>query len=325
VHSHMASAGSAGLFHKAIIMSGAYALGAGAQSGLAASEAAGSTLANSALTLAGQSCPAPVTADCLRTSIPVAALLATQNSVWPSGPVPTVDGTVLTQPVRDHLIAGTYSQVPVIQGTTRDEWRLFVALDEVTPATVAKPYLGAALTTTNLPDAITGTFPFLAGQAATLAATAYNPALFGNSASVAMGALGTDLLFTCNARLSSRLQKNNASVYVYEFNDSTTPALFPGISFPMGAAHTSELNYLFNVAGRPALTTPQQAVSDSMVSAWSRFAATGNPNPAATHTAWPALGASESVLSFDAVGTTLIPDATFTATHRCSTVWTPGV
>ena len=37
------------------------------------------------------------------------------------------------------------------------------------------------------------------------------------------------------------------------------------------------------------------------------------------------LGTTDSILQFNPVGTTLLPDATFDATHRCSTLWTPGV
>lgn len=316
VHSHLASAGSAGLFHKAIIQSGAYAL-AGAQPTLAQAEATGTALGNAS------QCAAPNdTTACLR-ALPVAALLATQSAAWPSGPVPSVDGAVLTTPVLNRLLAGTHHRVPLIQGTTRDEWRLFVALDEVTPPTVAKPYLGAALTPANYPQAITGTFPFLAASAATLATTAYHPALFDNSPSIALGALGTDLLFACNSRWSSKLQKNTASVYEYEFADDTVPAFIPGRSFPLGAAHTTELNFIFDT-GSSTRTAAQEAVAAAMVGAWARFAATGNPNPAGSN-AWPALGTTESILQFNPVGTTLLPDASFDATHRCSTLWTPGV
>jgi len=314
VHSHLASAGSAGLFHKAIIMSGAYALDG--QSTLAAAESVGTALA-------ATPCPTQ-TAACLRT-IPVTTLLASQSVAWPSGPIPSVDGAVLTTSVKARLQAGTHHRVPLIQGTTADEWRLFVALDELTPPTMAKPYLGAPLNSGNYVSAITGTFPYLAAQAAGLAAGVYPLAAFGNSPSVALGALGTDLLFSCNGRLSSKLQEATANVYAYEFADRTAPAIFPGITFSMGAPHTSELQYLFTLAGKPALSSAQQVVAADMVTKWSRFALTGNPNAAATPTAWPAFGATDSVLSFDAVGTSLVPDATFSTTHRCTTVWTPGV
>jgi para-nitrobenzyl esterase len=309
VHSHLAAAGSAGLFHKAIIMSGAYALDG--QPTLAASEAVGTALGT------GVACPTPQTVECLR-GLPVATLLTAQAAAWPSGPIPSVDGTVLATSVKASLAAQTYNKVPVIQGSTRDEWRLFVALDELGR--------GSALTSANYAAQITTTFPYLAAQAAGLAVGVYPPSAFDGSPSLALGALGTDLLFSCNARVSSKLQKAaGQNVYSYEFNDRTASAAFPGISFAMGAYHTSELQYLFDLPGRPARTAAQQAVADSIVGAWSRFAKSGNPNPVATPDAWPVLGAAESVQSFDATGPTVVPDATFSATHRCTTVWTPGV
>ncbi len=323
VHSHLASPGSTGLFHKAIIQSGAYAFSAAAQSSLATSEAVGTAVGNAT------GCPAPTTTTCLR-NIPVSTLLTAQATAWPSGPIPTVDGAVLPGSVYSRIAAGTYNRVPLIQGATRDEWRLFVALDEVSPPTMAKPYLGAALNAGNYETAIAGTFPYLAaapfpaGFVNTLATTAYNPALYGNNHSVALGALGTDLLFACNSRLSAKLQEANASVYVYEFADDTVPPLFPGRSFPMGAAHTTELNHIFDT-GSYTRTAAQNDAAATMVAAWSRFAATGNPNPAATPTAWPAFGTTDQILRFDPVGTTLLTDAAFSATHRCTTVWTPGV
>lgn len=323
VHAHLASPGSTGLFHKAIIQSGAYAFSAAAQSSLATSEAVGTAVGNAT------GCPAPTTATCLR-SIPVTTLLAAQATAWPSGPIPTVDGAVLPGSVFSRISAGTYNRVPLIQGATRDEWRLFVALDEASSPTVAKPYLGAAIDASNYEAAIAGTFPYLAaapfpaGFVNTLATTAYNPALYGNNHSVALGALGTDLLFACNSRLSAKLQEANASVYVYEFADDTVPAFIPGRSFPLGAAHTTELNYIFDT-GSFTRTAAQDAVAASLVSAWSRFAATGNPNPAATPTAWPAFGATDQIQQFNAVGTTLLTDAAFSASHRCTTVWTPGI
>lgn len=324
VHSHLASPGSTGLFHKAIIQSGAYAFSAAAQSSLATSEAVGTAIGNA------NGCPAPTTATCLR-DIPVSTLLTAQSAAWPSGPIPSVDGSVLPASVFARISAGTYNRVPLLQGATRDEWRLFVALDEVSPPTMAKPYLGAALNAGNYQQAIAGTFPYLAaapfpaGFVNTLATTAYLPALYGNNHSVALGALGTDLLFACNSRLSAKLQEANASVYVYEFADDTAPAFIPGRSFPMGAAHTSELNFIFDT-GAFTRTAAQEATAANLVSAWSRFAATGNPNPAATPTAWPAFGATDQIQQFNPAGaTTLLTDSAFSTSHRCTSVWTPGV
>jgi para-nitrobenzyl esterase len=70
--------------------------------------------------------------------------------------------------------------------------------------------------------------------------------------------------------------------YTYEFNDENAPLDFytaGPASFPLGAYHTSEIQYLFNLLGIPATFTPdQQKLSDTMISYWTQFAKTGNPN-----------------------------------------------
>jgi para-nitrobenzyl esterase len=327
VHSHIASPGSSGLFHKAIIQSGAYALDG--QPTLAAAQTTGQTLNTTAAALLSQ--PACTTVACLR-ALPVTALLQAQQVAWPSGPIPAVDGSVLPQSVRARMTAGTHNRVPVIQGNTKDEWRLFVALDEVTPTSVATPYKGSALAAdgSNYQQAITGTFPYLAaapfpaGFVNTLATGPYAPANYGNNPSLALGALGTDLLFACNARTSSALQENYATVYAYEFADDTAPSVSfapATISFPRGAEHTSELAYLFDIAGKSLTTANQRATAATMVTHWTRFARTGNPNAAATPNAWRAWGGgTDDVMTYNNDGTTSVQtDAQFAAAHRCGT------
>ncbi len=308
VHTHLASAGSAGLFHKAIIMSGGYAFGG--QLPLAAAEA------TSGAAFAGATSCA--TAECLR-ALPVSALLAAQATAWPSGPIPVLDGVVLTQPVEATLAAGTHNKVPVLQGTTKDEWRLFVALDEIT-LIPGHAWKGAPLTPANYETALAGTFPFLASTANLLATYAYPVAAHGGSASLALGALGTDLMFACNGRTSNRLQAlAGETVYAYEFADRTAPALLPGVSFEQGAAHSSELQYIFDM--RP-LTQAQRELGDAMVGYWARFARTGNPNADAAPDAWPAYTlAGDTVLTL-APGA-IAPSTTFADEHQCKTTWAP--
>jgi para-nitrobenzyl esterase len=328
VHSHIASPGSTGLFNKAIIMSGAYAMAAGAQDTLAAAETKGATVATTAGTNLGTA--ACTTAACLR-ALPVTAILVAQQTAWPSGPIPSVDGSVLPQSALARITAGTHNKVPVLQGNTQDEWRLFVALDEITPTSTAAPWKGAALTTTNYGQAVAGTFPFLTVDPTTIPGLIAHPTLspyrvsaYSGSPSLALGAMGTDLLFACNARASSKLQEPYVAVYAYQFSDDTAPASLPAVSFSQGAAHTYELQYLFDLTGKAPLSTAQKAVASSMVGYWARFARAGNPNTTAAPTVWPAFGTSDDVLSFNAVGNTVTTDAAFSAAHKCA-IWTPTV
>ncbi len=60
-------------------------------------------------------------------------------------------------------------------------------------------------------------------------------------------------------------------VYAYEFNDRSAPAPDPlrDLPFPVGASHSLELRYLFDIGGAPPLNPAQQALSDQMIDYWS--------------------------------------------------------
>ena len=114
VLAHMVSPGSRGLFQRAIMESGSFALN---QQPLADAEAAGEAFAAQA------GCP-DQTAACLR-HLPVADL----GEQLPNGiAIPgVVDGKVLTEPIGTALAAGRFARVPVLNGTNHDEERIFVA------------------------------------------------------------------------------------------------------------------------------------------------------------------------------------------------------
>lgn len=66
----------------------------------------------------------------------------------------------------------------------------------------------------------------------------------------------TDGEFACVAdRMADRLA-GTAPVYAYEFNDRRAPAPEPlrTLPFPVGASHSLELRYLFDVGGAPPLS-----------------------------------------------------------------------
>jgi para-nitrobenzyl esterase len=70
-------------------------------------------------------------------------------------------------------------------------------------------------------------------------------------------------------------------LYAYEFADETAPwfTTLPKPNFPTGAFHGAELQYLFNDKQLPGPSTPaQKQLSATMMSYWTQFAHTGNPN-----------------------------------------------
>src|ERR1700727_443973 len=111
VLAQMVSPGARGLFQRAIVQSGTFALN---QRPLATAETAGETFAT-AVGCPGQS------AACLR-NVPVSELVGKFGVEIPG----VADGSVLTQPIGTALARGQFARVPVINGITHDEELLFV-------------------------------------------------------------------------------------------------------------------------------------------------------------------------------------------------------
>src|SRR5262249_9435302 len=112
VLAHLVSRGSRGLFQRAIIQSGAFAL---TQQPLAAAEAAGEAFAPS------MGCTSQ-TAACPRA-------LSGGRLVAPGAAIPGVaDGNVLTESVGTALAAGRFRHVPILNGINHDEDRIFVMI-----------------------------------------------------------------------------------------------------------------------------------------------------------------------------------------------------
>ena len=73
-------------------------------------------------------------------------------------------------------------------------------------------------------------------------------------------------------------------LYTYEFSDRNAPWYFPPVSFAHGAAHTIDIQFLFtDWHGGPlgllhGLSPQEQALARQLVTAWTNFMYTGNPN-----------------------------------------------
>ena len=266
VHAQLASPRARGLFQRAIVESGGYA---GSQPSLTAAEAAGRAFAAEA------GCSAQ-TAACLR-RVPVAALLARQPSL---DVTPVIDGKVLTRPITQAFTSGRFNRVPVIEGSNHDELRFFLALN-----------MGAALSAARYRSEIASTLEVTPAVAATVAAN-YPPAKYG-SPTLALGAVGTDALFACRARAAVQALSRYVPAYQYEFNDAGAPFFFSAArpSFPTGAFHAAELQYLFTLRGRPSrLAGDHEALAEAMQDLWTTFARTGDPG-----SGWPRFSAATGV------------------------------
>jgi para-nitrobenzyl esterase len=246
---------------------------------------------------------------CLR-SLPVSTIVDNEDF---AGYQPDLDGKVLTQSIGPALASGQFNRVPVVNGTNRDEWRLFVAQQQLDGA----PLVTAA----NYQARIESTL----GVPATVAAVieAQYPLSAYPNAPVALGAVGTDAIFACPALTVDGSLSKYVPTYAYEFNDQNAPERYLApVGFPYGAAHESEVQYLFSLRNTPfpgVLTPPQRQLASAMKNYWTNLARTGAPS---SHggTLWPRYGAaSQQMLS-------LVPPrpqvvASFSAEHHCG-FWT---
>jgi len=259
VLANMASPTAKGLFHRGIVESGAYSL---EQTPLVQAEATGTAFSVAVGCL-------DQTAACLR-SLSVQDIIS-RGSGYTTGVPIAIDGTILTQSLGDAFKSGQFNQVPVVNGANREEWRWFLGQTELTT--------GHVMTAADYPNSVLAFFGATNGP---LVLAQYPLAAY-DSPSEAYAAAATADFFDCPVRRVNRLLAKYVPTYGYEFADETAPSSSPAVSFPYGAAHTYEIQYLFaqyhGAAGIVNHLNPAQArLSDQMVSYWTTFAKSGNPN-----------------------------------------------
>jgi para-nitrobenzyl esterase len=314
VYAQLASPLASGMFRRAIAESGSYAEFQDYFFNvvpLAQAETTGTPSVPSGAAIADSVGCASQTASCLR-AVPAATMVAQE----PFPLYPFVDGTLLTQTIGAAFASGEFNRVPVMAGTNHDEYRLFVALDY--------DLVGNPILTSGEYDTASNA---LWGPALGPPVLAFYPFAAYPNGGEALGASGTDGVFSCPARNVDRALSKLVPTYAYEFNDENAPpaqSAFGGLlTFPLGTYHSSELQYLFpgiDVFGLPTTLSSQQTeLSGAMVSYWTRFAKTGNPNSSG-QPLWSPYSASTDQFQ------SLIPPApavesNFDSSHKCSAFW----
>jgi para-nitrobenzyl esterase len=96
--------------------------------------------------------------------------------------------------------------------------------------------------------------------------------------------------------------------------------LLPTVSFPTGAYHAAELQYLFDLPLSPilspGLTPDQRQLSQAMVRYWTRFARDGSPN-GSHEPVWHRV--DDDRMRFQALTAPVPASATgFAAEHQCA-------
>ena len=307
VLAHLVSRGSRGLFQRAIVQSGAFAM---TQLPLAAAEAFGQGFATTV------GCP-DQTAACLR-GVSVDDLVR----FFPGAAIPgVVDGRVLTESIGTALAAGRFARVPILNGSNHDEERLFV--DGLRAVVSGGTFVGPIpeVTSANYQQVIASVLGVSDARAAAIAAE--YPLDTYPTPSDAFSALVGDANFACTALQLDRWTSARVPTFAYEFNDDDAPQRYapPGAVAPV-ATHSSELQYLFDLPNAPVpggLDADQEALAAAMRAAWVRFAGNGDPSTAAVP--WPPVTDGTHVMS-------LVPpqpevETDFVTRHHCS-FWLAG-
>lgn len=177
--------------------------------------------------------------------------------IVPAVPMPVVDGYVLPAQPRSALAAGTARAVPTIVGVSADEGRMF-----------AMPQTAAAYRAW-----VEDRFGLLAQQILRL-----YPATSDAAASAERSAVLGDAMFDESARLIARgVAQHQPRTFAYVFTRGVAGR-------PQTATHSEILPFVFGTLDRPSFIrhAPPDAtdrhLSETIMQAWARFAATGDPN-----------------------------------------------
>jgi para-nitrobenzyl esterase len=215
-----------------------------------------------------------------------------------------VDGKVLLQSPDTAFATGQFNHVPVMQGTNHDEWRFFVAL--------FFDLAQGPITPEQYPSVVES---MVGSDAAQLVLTEY-PLTDFESPDLAVGAIGTDSNFACVTRNTDQVLSTQVPTFTYEFNDINAPEVFlPPVSFPYGATHASELQYLFRLTWRGQLDADQRRLSNNMIRYWAQFARSGDPNSSGVPF-WPQYDVTTDEFQ-SLVPPSPMTELEFAAAHKC--------
>jgi para-nitrobenzyl esterase len=271
---HLVSPGSAGLFQRAIVQSGAVTV---RWPTLAEAEAQGDAVA---LALG---CTPPTDAlVCLRSKTRDQVMLAltqgTQQVAARPNTVywlPIVDGVEIPDQPRFLFQAGAFHRVPTMIGTNRDEgWGAFI-----TRSFPGGP--DAAQYEQWLLDEFGADAPAI--LAAYPVATAASP-------TDVMARLVGDVQFVCEARRMARLiERTRTPAFLYSYEHEIDTLAVDRVIHGVEANVLFGNNYLAPVFPAYSLGPSELSLHDAMAGYWTRFMATGNPNADdAAVVPWPA-------------------------------------
>lgn len=301
VMAHIASPQSAGLFQHVVAMSGGGIMtrhpAFGAPRPLEVAREVGASFARAVGCETGG-------AACLR-SLSTKRILDAQTPYILNEFI--IDGNLLPVHPADVYRAGQINQATLVNGSTRDEGRFFVALPEL--------MTGKAMTDSDYPVWLERQYgPKLAPEV-----LREYPLDRYDSASEAFAAASTDSMFSCTGLAMSRALADKIPVYAYEFSDRTAPSYVSPTSFPLLAAHTYELSYVFpGFRGgsdiRPILNPMQEKLADEIVGYFANVAGLA----ATRGNEWPRFDPQQNNFMTFALPAARMVSGRFVEAHHCA-------
>ena len=173
--------------------------------------------------------------------------------------------------------------MPIALGTTADEYAEIIQLLLTGPVDTEAEYEAV----------LAGWF----GAAFAQQVLAAYPAASYPTPRDALVAIVSDDLMHCPTRRAARAARTGQSEPVWRYLWTHLPESGPWVAY--GAAHGSEVPFVFHTVDDFGPPADELALSDAVIGYWTRFAATGDPNGEGAF-AWPGYdAATDSYLALD--------------------------